>query len=182
MSKNTTTPTDIENVVAEQPLPEGVKVYELAFHFVPTIAEADVPVQFSHLKAIIEKQGGEFIAEEVPRLMKLSYEISQTIKAVKKHYDHGYFGWVKFTLAAENLAVVEKEVKASENILRYLLIKTVKENTLITSREVEEGESADATDAEDGTIKPKSTSKEDGEKDPIINVDQVDDSIEKLVA
>jgi len=109
------------------------RVYELGFHFLPTIAEADVPVQFSQLKSIIEKQGGEFISEDAPKLIKLAYKMSKTIKAQKMHYENAYFGWVKFTLDADKLDAIEKEVKAFDPILRFIIVKTVKENTMVTS-------------------------------------------------
>src|SRR5574343_509906 len=101
------------------------KVYEIGFHFVPTIAEDEVAVQFSHLKSLIEKRGGQFIAEEMPKLKDLAYIISQTVKGQKKKHSSAYFVWVKFTLDASEVVPLEKEVKLFEPILRYLLIKTV---------------------------------------------------------
>ena len=107
------------------------RVYELGFHFVPTIAEDEVAVQFSHLKSIIEKRGGGFIAEEMPKLKNLAYPISKTIKAEKKNYLTSYFGWVKFEINPEEIIPLEKEIKAFAPMLRFLLIKTVTENTFI---------------------------------------------------
>ncbi|MBU3668662.1 MAG: 30S ribosomal protein S6 [Candidatus Taylorbacteria bacterium] len=115
---------------------EGVRVYELGFHFVPTLSEDEVAVPFSHLKSLIEKKGGTFIAEGTPEMTNLAYEISKTVKAQKKRYTEAYFGWVKFELNAEEIPAFEKEVKAFEPILRYLLIATVRENTLVGAKEV----------------------------------------------
>ncbi len=114
---------------------EGVRVYELGFHFVPTLSEDQVEVQFSHLKSLIEKKGGTFIAEGTPEMIDLAYEISKTVKAEKKRYTEAYFGWVKFELNAEEIPAFEKDVKAFEPILRYLLITTVRENTLVGAKE-----------------------------------------------
>ncbi len=114
---------------------EGVRVYELGFHFVPTLSEDQVEVQFSHLKSLIEKKGGTFIAEGTPEMIDLAYEISKTVKAEKKRYTEAYFGWVKFELNAEEIPAFEKDVKAFEPILRYLLITTVRENTLVGTKE-----------------------------------------------
>lgn len=114
---------------------EGIKVYELGFHFVPTLSEDEVVVQFSHLKSLIEKKGGTFISEETPQMTKLAYEISKTVKATKKRYTSAFFGWVKFEINPEEIAHIEKEVKAFESILRYIIITTVRENTLVGSRE-----------------------------------------------
>lgn len=108
------------------------RVYELGFHLLPTVAEADVPVQFSQLKSTIEKQGGTFISESAPKLIKLSYSMSKTIKAEKMHYTNAYFGWIKFTLDPEKLELIEKDIKAFDPMLRYIIVKTVSENTMVT--------------------------------------------------
>jgi ribosomal protein S6 len=114
---------------------DGIQVYELAFHLVPTLSEDEVMVQFSHLKSLIEKKGGTFISEETPQMTNLAYEISKTVKAQKKHYTSSFFGWVKFELNPEEIAGLEKQVKGFEPMLRYLLITTVRENTLFVPRE-----------------------------------------------
>ncbi len=109
---------------------ERLKVYELGFHFVPTLSEDDVTVKFSELKSFVEKLGGEFISEDAPKPISLAYDISKTVKAVKKWYKNAYFGWVKFTLVPEDIEALEKQVKEFEPVLRYLLIGTVRESTL----------------------------------------------------
>ncbi len=126
---------------------DGVRVYELGFHFVPTLSEDEVVVQFSHLKSLIEKKGGTFISEETPAMIDLSYEISKTVKAQKKHYKEAYFGWVKFELNADEIPALEKDVKAFEPILRYILISTVRENTMVAkeARKTSTKDEAEAT-------------------------------------
>lgn len=115
---------------------EGIRVYELGFHFVPTLSEDEVVVQFSHLKSLIEKKGGTFISEETPHMIDLAYEITKTNKAQKKRFTSAYFGWVKFELNPEEVPALEKDVKAFEPILRYIFITTVRENTLVGNKEV----------------------------------------------
>lgn len=111
---------------------EGFKVYELGIHLLPTLSEADVQVEFSKIKSQIEKVEGEFISESTPRLFTLAYEIPKTIKAQKKWYETAYFGWVKFSLEAQHLATVEKYVKGLESTLRYIFVKTVAEDTMVS--------------------------------------------------
>ncbi len=111
---------------------EGFKVYELGIHLLPTLSEADVQVEFSKIKAQIEKLQGEFISESLPKMFSLAYEIPKTIKAVKRWYETAYFGWVKFELEAKNLAVFEKFVKELEHTLRYIIVKTVREDTIVS--------------------------------------------------
>ena len=111
---------------------EGFKVYELGIHLLPTLSEADVKVEFSKIKSNIEKLDGEIISESEPNMFKLAYEIPKTIKAHKKWYETAYFGWVKFELDASKLSMFEKFVKELDNTLRYIIVKTVKENTLVS--------------------------------------------------
>ena len=57
--------------------------------------------------------------------------ISKKIKADTKNYLTSYFGWVKFEINPEEIIPLEKEIKAFAPMLRFLLIKTVKENTFL---------------------------------------------------
>ncbi len=135
---------------SEAEVQEGSRVYELGFHFVPTISEDDAAVQFSHLKSIIEKKNGTFISEEAPKLIGLAYELTKTIKAVKQHYNNAYFGWVKFEIDPEAIADLEKDVKLFDPILRYILISTVRESTLapLISKDGKRGSQKDSPEGD----------------------------------
>jgi ribosomal protein S6 len=111
---------------------EGFKIYELGIHLLPTLSEADVQIEFSKIKSTIEKLQGEIISESAPKIFTLAYEIPKTIKAQKRWYETAYFGWVKFELEAKELAVFEKFVKELEHTLRYILVKTVREDTIVS--------------------------------------------------
>lgn len=156
----------------EAEVQEGNRIYELGFHFVPTISEDDAAVQFSHLKSILEKKNATFISEEAPALISLAYELTKTIKAVKQHYKSAYFGWVKFEIESEAIVDVEKEIKAFDPILRYLLIATVKESTLapILPKEGKEAKKA-----------PKSGDTETPATPVVVDENQIDKSIDQLV-
>ena len=131
-----------ENI--KQSTKEGFKAYEVGIHLLPTLSEADVQIEFSKIKSQIEKANGEFISESAPRLFTLAYEIPKTIKAQKKWYETAYFGWVKFELEASALAAIEKYVKELDSTLRYVFVKTVAEDTLVSkdllANDAEEGE------------------------------------------
>lgn len=135
----------------EQEAQEGVRVYELAFHLVPTISESEVAVQFSHLKSFIEKKKGAFISEQLPTLTRLMYEIPKTVKGQKKWYENSYFGWIKFSLEADEIEAIEKEVKNFDSMLRYLLIKTVAEDTMAPAHLTQPKETRKSSRDEDGS-------------------------------
>ena len=107
------------------------QVYEIGFHIVPSVDEANVGKEVDIIKALIEKNGGIFIAEEFPKLIDLAYTIIKGIEGKKERFDTAYFGWIKFEMKTDNIVNVKEEVDHNKNILRYLIIKTVKESTLI---------------------------------------------------
>ncbi|MDD5318369.1 MAG: 30S ribosomal protein S6 [Candidatus Pacebacteria bacterium] len=110
------------------------RVYELAFHLVPTLPEESVAVEFSNIKSLIEKAKGHFISEDFPKMRVLAYSISKKIKAANHTFDRAYFGWIKFEASPEVVEILKKQLDLSDVVLRYLTIKTVKENTLYTQR------------------------------------------------
>jgi ribosomal protein S6 len=110
------------------------KVYDLGFHLVPTIAEDAVEADFEAIKAIITKAGGEFISEGKPELITLTYSMSKVVKAIKSNYSKAYFAWVKFTIAPEIVDSIKTSLDASDTVLRYLIVSSVKESTLYADK------------------------------------------------
>ncbi|MEO8638053.1 MAG: 30S ribosomal protein S6 [Candidatus Taylorbacteria bacterium] len=106
------------------------QVYELGYHITPSLQESDLPQEVSGLKSLIEEHKGIVISEELPKKRPLAYAISKVEGGVKHLWSESYFGWVKFEVSPEEIVAVEEGVKKNLHILRYLLIKTVKENTL----------------------------------------------------
>jgi hypothetical protein len=87
----------------------------------------------------------------------------------QKHL-HGYFGWVKFEVSAGSAKTIEQELKRNEKLLRYILIKTVREHTLTQGRPVR----AFRTER-------KEVPKDAPASAPVSEV-ELDKSIEKLIA
>lgn len=110
-------------------------IYETSYHLVPTLAEDSVPAEAEKIKALITELGGEIISEAAPELKTLAYSISKTVKAIKSNYSKAYFAWVKFSLAPESVEKVKIALDASETVLRYLIVSTVKESTLLADKE-----------------------------------------------
>lgn len=134
------------------------QVYELGFHLLPTVAEEKVGDEISAILTEIEK-GGEIIQEEYPKLKDLAYSISKYIETKKTRFDKAYFGWIKFEGPTELAESLKKVCDNHANVLRYLIIKTVRENTL---------------------VKPKEEKKEE-EKGKEFSKKDVDKSIDELV-
>ena len=60
--------------------------------------------------------------------------LSKKIKGVKKIFDECYFGWVKFETTTTSAKVIKEFLDKNEKLVRYLMIKTVRESTMSSKR------------------------------------------------
>jgi ribosomal protein S6 len=124
---------------------ELMQVYELGFHIVPTIAEEKVANVFGDIKALLEKNGAVFISEEYPKMRPLAYTMLKNEAGKNEKFNFAYFGWVKYELPKEATAEVKEKLEKNKEILRFLVIKTVRENTLYGHKLArKDGEKAEA--------------------------------------
>lgn len=105
------------------------RIYEIGYHIVPTAKEEDLEKVVGAVRGVIEKEGGSFIAEGAPSLMKLAYPMSVHEGERLVSYDRGYFGWIKFEAKATIAAMLNEALKANPSILRSIVFKTVREDT-----------------------------------------------------
>ncbi len=144
-------------------------VYELGFQLVPTIADEHVASQMDAIKATISKHKGVFISEDFPKLKPLAYTMAKTIGSKKQKFDQAYFGWVKFETASNNIPSLKTELDKNENILRSMIIVTVRENTLVSQRiAYRPGAPVDGEKAKEEGAKP-------------VSIEELDKTIENLV-
>lgn len=147
------------------------KVYELGYLLVPTIKEEDIGVSYGNLKELVTSFGGQIITDEMPKIINLAYSMSKVISNVRSKFNTAYFGWVKFTMEAQKVLELKKRLDLDPNFIRFLILKTVKENTIAAKRFVR-GETY---------RRPKAKSAESGPVAPI-NKEEIDKEIDALVA
>ena len=151
---------EAQKTAAQNDSPESAsRVYEVGYHIIPTVKEESVEGIVATIRALIEKAGGSFIAEGAPVLMKLSYAMTAREGDKNVEYDRGYFGWIKFEAPVEVTEVLDEALKADRNILRFIVFRTVREETrarmkIPTLREVRRTDAikAPAHHVEDVTI------------------------------
>lgn len=105
-------------------------VYEVGFHLLPTVEESDVPVEAAKIRSIIEENGGAIISEEAPKMIVIAYDISKNINSKRQKFNKAYFGWIKFEIDPSQISQVKSKIENVANILRFVIIKTVKEDTM----------------------------------------------------
>ena len=149
------------------------RVYEVGYLLVPTLSEEEMPAIYSSLKDTIASLGGEFISDEMPKMINLAYTMNKTIQNVKNRFDNAYFGWVKFFMDAEKVLELKKKLDLNPQVIRFLIVKTVKENTIAAKK---------FTNRDNTRRKPFSAKREDVEEALPINKEEVDKEIDAMVA
>lgn len=110
---------------------ENGKIYEIGYLLVSSVPEEKVEAEVATLKEVLSKKGAEFIGEEAAELRTLAYTMVKKIGANYHNFDKGYFGWFKFELQASEIESVKKSFEENPNMLRVLVISTIKENTYL---------------------------------------------------
>lgn len=108
----------------------NTNVYELGFHLVPTISKDEVAGTFGEIKMALETLGASFISEEMPKEMTLAYEMRTTINNKIEYFTNSYFAWIKFEISKDAIEKVKEMIEKRSDIIRFIIITTVKENTL----------------------------------------------------
>ncbi len=111
-----------------------VSIYEVGYIMVPGIAEENLGSEVTKFKDSLIELGATFISDEYPKMLELAYEMSRSINNKKQKFSYGYFGWVKFECATNSAKVIKDYLDKNETLVRYLMIKTVRENTMSTKR------------------------------------------------
>lgn len=111
-----------------------LRYYELGYHLVPSLSAEQIGAAAGAVRAMIEQISGNIIAEELPVFINLAYQIIKTIDHKNKRFDDAYFGFIKFEGIPSEIAKLETGLKRDENILRYILVKTLREDTFIAKK------------------------------------------------
>lgn len=112
----------------------GGRVYEVSFILDNRLDESAALEKGNALKQSIAAKKGSFISEEAPYLRELAYEMVRVVNNVNVKFSQGYFGWIKFELAEDKVKELEAELKLDQEVIRFLIVKTVRDNTVFTKR------------------------------------------------
>lgn len=159
-----------ENINEEE---ANSRIYELGYNLVPTIEEIDVPIQYGNLKELVSSFGGSIIADDMPKMIQLAYPMLKVVANVRSKYTNAYFGWIKFTMDTDKVLELKKKLDLDPKIIRFLILKTVKENTIAAKRFV----GRDATHRRIPSMHTKTT-----EEAVPINKEEIDKEIDALVS
>lgn len=148
-------------------------IYEIGFHLVPSIDENEAVELSNTIKTLIQENKGNFISEEAPKLRSLAYDISKNINSKNQVYNRAYFGWIKFEAPSSSIEEIKNGVESNLSVLRSIIVKTVRENTMYTQKVVKR----DRSDREESEVDPLMTP----EEVKPASEEEIDKSIEELV-
>ena len=151
---------------------EDAKLYELGFHIIPTVTEDKVADVFADITGIISKNGGEVVKSAEPKAIELAYTIMKKIGGQNQRFSNAYFAWINFNASSEDVEKIKAEVKADEQIIRYLIVKTVDDYDHSTAKlAAEELESLEEGDGkEDSKSEPKKEAKKETNSEKVETV------------
>jgi len=164
-------------------------IYEIGCLFVPVISDKDVLTEVSNIKNSLEKLDCIFLSGDGPNMKELAYPMEKHIDGEKYLFREAYFVWIKFRSDSDKLALLKKDLEKYENILRYILVKTVENDMLVSNQKkifskAQEGKAkepikpAKVVKAEDI---PEVKAVEEDEKLEKPDVKGIDETIDKLV-
>ncbi len=116
--------------VVDENVDAKTSVYEVGYLMVPSIPEENLGGEVTKFKDSLGEMGAVFISDEYPKMMELAYEMTRSIANKKQKFSYGYFGWVKFETTTINAKAIKESLDKNETLIRYLMIKTVRENTM----------------------------------------------------
>jgi len=156
-----------ENVETTEKAPQ---VYEVGYLILPIVSEADLGAEVTAVRDAIESSGANIIADEYPKHTDLAYTMVKTASNKRAKYASAYFGWMKFTAEPKGAAEINSALKKNDNVLRYILIKTVRESTLVPKKVFREMRG-------EGRQEPEART----EEKPPMSEEELDKTIEELV-
>jgi hypothetical protein len=78
--------------------------------------------------------------------------MEKTIGSKKSIYSQGYFGFIKFEATPESLEALKKSLDNEAELVRYMMIKTAAENTIVFKKPKLEAKRDGATSDEEEVV------------------------------
>ena len=144
-------------------------VYEVGYHIISSVAMDHLGERVTAIRDVIEAVGGMMIADEYPKQMELAYPILKVASNKRLIHHSSYFGWLKFDVEPKGAKMIKEKLETDDYILRFILVKTVRENTMVPKKVLQQKISDDN--------KPEVKI----EEKPVMTEAEIDKTIEDLV-
>lgn len=150
------------------------RIYEIGYLLSPAIRDEDLEARTAEFKASLTDLGATIISEGNPEFIDLAYEIAKVIDNKKVRFTQGYFGWIKFEYNPSAMEALKEAVEKNLLVIRYLLIGTVRENTILSKKplgKILKGERVESITGEDAAV----------ETEPEIPAEKLDEVLDQEI-
>jgi ribosomal protein S6 len=103
------------------------QVYEIGYHLLPTLSEAEVTSTVKDLMAFLTKEGASFIGDKAPEKTDLAYAIDRRVEGKFQAVRSTFFGWVAFEVSPNAAQNIKKFMDTNPVVLRYIFLVTTKD-------------------------------------------------------
>lgn len=172
--------TDEQEIVGTEADMEDSRIYEAAFHIVPSLDEAGAAAEVADIKKFLVSKGATVLGSGEPMLMELAYEIQKDIDRKRHTFTRAYFAWFVFEASPESAHAVKEMLGARLTLVRSLLIKTSKEAASDRRHPALLATPSNDTPVVEEPVEVEEAPVADEEKKPM-DVETVDAEIAKLV-
>ena len=107
------------------------RIYELGYILSPIVTDGEISKELDILKGAVSTTGNKVLAEGIPEFIDLAYTMEKNIASKKMKYNQGYFGWIKFEGDPASMESIKKVLDSNLNLVRYILIKTTIDNSVV---------------------------------------------------
>jgi len=103
-----------------------LRVYELGFHLDPELPQEEVKKTYQSVRETIAKVG-TVVAEGEPQNIQLAYTIYRSDTTGRRDFNNAFFSWIAYETNAEGHAAVVEAAGAEKRIIRFIDLRTSKE-------------------------------------------------------
>lgn len=161
------------------------RVYEIGYLIIPGVAQEQLSNKVSAIRGIVEAEGGKIFDEGEPKFLDLAYEMTMIVSNKRIPHKTGYFGWMKFEADPAASETIHATLKKDTELIRFMLIKTTKEDTLAPIKAALAAE----VDEKAKSVREENASKETKEvkevrevvKEESASKEEIDRGIDKLI-
>ena len=161
------------------------RIYEIGYLLSPAIREEDLEARVSEFKESLTSLDASIISEGNPEFIDIAYEMSKVIENKRVRFNQAYFGWVKIEMDPAKMTELKEVLDKNLLLIRYLLISTVRENTVLSKRplgKILKGERSELTDeSSDGITEEKETGEVPASDDVINDSEEVVENLDEVL-
>lgn len=124
--------------------------YELAFLALAQMSEKDVNLLQSTFADAVTQAGGQVVSTGDVHFIRLAYEMTKKVGSKNTRHNEAYFSWMKLSIDPSAVQDIDALVRGDANILRYMIINTLDDDSVtnVFSLEQDEEEVAESDNEE----------------------------------